>query len=103
MGHQPEPIVKAIGEELRFVRMSLMLTRPQAAKLVQPPLPANTYACYEQGVRPCPLTRLLEICQALGVDPVDVFERACRRVQRRTQCPHCGCECGKASGDAGTS
>jgi hypothetical protein len=39
-------------------------------------MPVNTYACYEQAIRPCPLPRLVDICRALDVKVGDLIESA---------------------------
>lgn len=86
-------IVRAVGEELRRVRMAAGWSRPELVKHMATRMPVNTYACYEQGIRQCPIPRLVEICQALGVDMPELLHRALQRlkpanVPRLTVTPH---------------
>ena len=76
-----QAIIQAIGDELRRARTSAGWTRPELVKRLKPRIPVNTYACYEQGIRPCPIPRLVQICQTLGVDAGDVLSLALQRLE----------------------
>jgi transcriptional regulator with XRE-family HTH domain len=79
-----EEITRAVGLELRRARERAGLSRPALVKLLtRTRVPVNTYACYEQGLRPCSIPRLAEVCDALGVAPSDVIDRALRRTVRQ--------------------
>lgn len=73
-----DKVSHAIGNALRDARNSLGLTRSALVALLKRTMPVTTLACYEQGVRPCPIPRLVEICQALNVSPAELLTRALR-------------------------
>lgn len=52
------------------------MSRPDLVAKLDPTMPVNTYACYEQGIRPWPLPRLVDACRALDVRVGDVIETA---------------------------
>ena len=76
-----QAIIQAVGDELRRARNSAGWTRPDLVKRLKPRIPVNTYACYEQGIRPCPIPRLVQICQALGVSAADLLSLALQRLE----------------------
>lgn len=76
-----QTIVRAIGEELRRARASAGWTRPQLVRCMTTRIPVNTYAGYERGIRQCSIPRLVEICQALGVDVAELIELALQRLE----------------------
>lgn len=61
------PVNRAIGSELRRVRDHLGFTRGQVVARMASDISVQTLANYEYGVRPCTISRLVEICQALEV------------------------------------
>lgn len=76
-----QAIIQAIGDELRRARNSAGWTRPDLVNRLKPRIPVNTYACYEQGIRPCPIPRLVQICQALGVSAASLLSLALQRLE----------------------
>ena len=76
-----QAIVRAVGEELRRARTSVGWSRPELVKRLKKRVPVNTYACYEQGIRPCSIPRLIEICQALGVSALELLGLAFQRLE----------------------
>lgn len=80
-GEIDQAVVRAIGEELRRARASVGWSRPELIKHMQTPIPVNTYACYEQGIRQCSIPRLVEICQTLGVSVLELLGLALQRLQ----------------------
>lgn len=79
MANSDESLIKAVGEELRAIRDERGMTRPQLIDRLERPMPVNTYACYEQGIRPVPVPQLARICRALEVPLPELMERALRR------------------------
>lgn len=75
-----DALLKAVGDELKRLREAHKWSRPDFVRRLPGNVPVNTYACYEQGVRPCPLVRLIEFCDALGVTVDYVIDRARRQV-----------------------
>lgn len=76
-----QAIVRAIGQELRRARASAGWTRPELVSRMRSQVPVNTYACYEQGIRQCSFPRLYEICQALGVNVLELLGLALQRLE----------------------
>lgn len=76
-----QAIVRAVGEELRRARTSAGWSRPELVKRMKKRVPVNTYACYEQGIRPCSIPRLVEICQVLGVSALELLGLAFQRLE----------------------
>lgn len=74
-------IVRAIGEALRHARDGAGWSRPELVRQLRTQMPVNTYACYEQGIRPVSIPRLVEICQALGVSAPQLLDRVIQRVK----------------------
>lgn len=72
-------ITESIGRELRRARDSMGLSRPDFVDRLGFDMPVNTYACYEQGVRPCSIPRLVVICRALNVAVPDLLGLALQR------------------------
>lgn len=81
-------VVTAVGEELRRARGAAGLRQGEAADKIG--IPRNTYSCYEQGIRPCSIPRLMQICQIFEADPGQLVNRASRRVYGTKTCPCCG-------------
>jgi hypothetical protein len=85
LGIDDDTIVKAVGAELTRVRRSLGWSRRILMSRLRDELgvdiPVNTYACYEQALRPCPIPRLVLFCRAMGVDPSEVLGLALQRAQ----------------------
>jgi transcriptional regulator with XRE-family HTH domain len=75
-----DALLKAVGDELKRLRKARKWSRPDFVRRLPGNVPVNTYACYEQGIRPCPLIRLIEICDALGVSVGYVIDRARRQL-----------------------
>jgi hypothetical protein len=71
---------RAIGAELRRVRDSHGWSRPEFLKKLPRKVPTNTYACWEQGIRQCPIPQLHEICVALEVKTSHVVGLALQRL-----------------------
>jgi transcriptional regulator with XRE-family HTH domain len=76
-----QEIVVAVGEELRRARGSAGWSRPELIKRMRTPVPVNTYACYEQGIRQCSIPRLVEICRTLDVSAPDLIGLALQRLE----------------------
>jgi transcriptional regulator with XRE-family HTH domain len=76
-----QAIVRAIGEELRRARGSAGWSRPELIKRMKTPVPVNTYACYEQGIRACSIPRLVEICQAMDISVSELVGLALQRLE----------------------
>jgi transcriptional regulator with XRE-family HTH domain len=74
-------IIRAVGEELRRARTGAGWSRPELIKRMKTPVPVNTYACYEQGIRGCSIPKLFEICDALGVNVGDLIGLAFQRLK----------------------
>lgn len=83
-GDRNQAINRAVGEELQAARNRLGWTRNQLVQCVQINMPVNTYACYEQGVRSCSITRLVELCDTLEIAAPDLLNRALQRIARIT-------------------
>lgn len=72
-----DAFVKAVGQELQRLRKANTgLSRRLFVKSLPGDIPENTYACYEQGIRVCPLPRLVVICSALDATVGDVVDNA---------------------------
>lgn len=84
-----QEITHAIGGELRRARQSIGWSRPELISHMKTRMPVNTYACYEQGIRPCSIPRLVEICQALETDAADLLGRALQTLGLRPASPRC--------------
>ncbi|GAB3441836.1 helix-turn-helix domain-containing protein [Actinophytocola sediminis] len=76
-----QAIVRAIGEELRRARGSAGWSRPELIKRMKTPVPVNTLAGYEQGIRACPTARLVEICLALDINVTELLGLALQRLE----------------------
>jgi hypothetical protein len=77
---------KAVGRELQYLRTTRTgLSRRLFVKTFPGNMPINTYACYEQGIRPCPLARLVVICHALGTTVGQVVENALTSLGKRPE------------------
>lgn len=74
-------IIRAIGAEMQAARYRLSLTRQAFVERLPIKIPVNTYACYEQGVRPVPIARLVLFCQGLGVSTPQLIHLALQRIQ----------------------
>lgn len=71
-----EAFLKAVGYELKLLREKRGWKRADFVARLPGGMPVNTYACYEQGVRPCPLPALVIFCHALGTTVGDVIDAA---------------------------
>lgn len=69
-------ITRAVGDELKRARRSRGLSRPELIRRLAEAMPVNTLACYEQGIRPCSIPRLVELCEAMDMDPCDLLGAA---------------------------
>lgn len=77
---------KAVGQELQRLRNTRTgLSRRLFVKTLPWDMPENTYACYEQGIRPCPLVRLVVICHVLGTTVGQLVENALTSLGIRPQ------------------
>lgn len=69
----------AIGEELRRTRDTLGWTRAQLAARLPFAVHVQTLAGYERGVIQCSASKLILLCQAMGVSAPDVLAWAMQR------------------------
>lgn len=60
-------INKAIGEKIRFARILKRLSREQVARRIG--IVQQTIEKYEKGAIPLTIDRLIQICEALNIDP----------------------------------
>ena len=65
---------RALGVEVQNARNVAGMSRPHVVAILG--IPVNTYACYEQGIRPWSFTRFVEVCAVLNVSPLEVFANA---------------------------
>lgn len=82
-------LARAIGMELNLARRQKGWTRPRLIQeLVEKldyAMPVNTYACYEQGIRPCPLARLVDFCHVLEIGAPQLIQLALQRIGRDSE------------------
>jgi transcriptional regulator with XRE-family HTH domain len=85
------PFVVCIGRELRSARELARLSRRQVTERIPGGISERTIIAYESGTRELQLTRLIELCRAIGVDPATTFTVALRRSQTPVddRCPTC--------------
>lgn len=72
-------INKAIGHELRLARVAAGFTRAHVADRMSPPLSVQAVVNYELGIRPLQVSRLVAICEILGVVSADLLALALQR------------------------
>lgn len=68
------------------------LTRPEFVSKMHTDTPVNTYACYENGIRPVSIARLVEICAVSGASASDVIDAVVQAVNGT-----CNCRCHAAA------
>jgi transcriptional regulator with XRE-family HTH domain len=73
-------INRAVGEELRAARGRRGLTRPQLAAASG--VGVSTIQRFENGERSPDMHQLFALCNALGVSPLEVMDRAVQFVKR---------------------
>lgn len=73
-------ITDTVADEMRRVREARGWSRPTLLQRLKRPMPVNTYATYEQGIRVPPMSRLVELCEALEVRPSDLISLALQRI-----------------------
>lgn len=71
---------RVLGDELRSLRKQRGWTRKELNRRLQSEISLQTLATYELGTRQCSVTRLVEICTALGVPAHAVLARVHERV-----------------------
>ena len=71
---------RAIGDELRRVRDDLGWTRGEVVGRMSSDISVQTLANYENGLRPCTVPRLVEICEALEVPTPALVALALQRI-----------------------
>lgn len=71
---------RALGLELRRLRLRRKWTRAQLVQRLPGELSAQALASYETGTRSCTVVRFVELCGALGASPHDLLERVHQRV-----------------------
>jgi transcriptional regulator with XRE-family HTH domain len=76
-----EAISRAIGEELRRARETHGWSRLQLVTLLPSGIGDRTLLSYEHGTRHLTALRLIEICQALGVDAPTLLNQALQRAR----------------------
>jgi transcriptional regulator with XRE-family HTH domain len=76
-----DPIIRAIGEELRRVRDQRGLTRGEVVARMSPGVSVQALANYEYGIRPVSVPRLVAICAALEVSAPDLLGLALQRAE----------------------
>lgn len=82
--------LRAVGAELAAARRRLGLHVKDLEATLDPPMAYRTILTYEHGTRQWPLDRFIQLCHALGIHPVELLDRALRRLDLATTCPHCG-------------
>ncbi|MGW5053383.1 helix-turn-helix domain-containing protein [Actinokineospora sp. NPDC004072] len=71
---------RALGRELRRLRLRRKWTRAQLVQRLPGELSAQALASYETGTRSCTVVRFVELCGALDASPHDLLERVHRRI-----------------------
>ncbi|GGS43507.1 MULTISPECIES: helix-turn-helix domain-containing protein [Actinokineospora] len=71
---------RALGRELRRLRLRRKWTRAQLVQRLPGELSAQALASYETGTRSCTVVRFVELCGALDASPHDLLERVHRRL-----------------------
>ncbi|GAA4296299.1 hypothetical protein GCM10023148_57180 [Actinokineospora soli] len=66
---------RALGLELRRLRLRRKWTRAQLVQRLPGELSAQALASYETGTRSCTVVRFVELCGALDASPHDLLER----------------------------
>lgn len=74
-------ISRALGEEIRRLRDGKGLTREKLIEKMGCDIHVQTLATYEQGLRQCTVVRLVQICMALEVGPLDVLGLALQHAE----------------------
>lgn len=76
-----EALNKAVGEELRRVREGTGLSRVHFSMRLPSRIGDRTLLAYEHGLRMMTLARLVELADALCVDPATIFRRGLQRAR----------------------
>jgi transcriptional regulator with XRE-family HTH domain len=71
-----ENFARVLGRELLAARHAAGMTRREMRAQLPTDLSMQTLATYEQGTRIMSVTRLIELCMALNVSPLEVMRRA---------------------------
>jgi transcriptional regulator with XRE-family HTH domain len=71
---------RALGRELRRLRLRRKWTRAQLVQRLPGGLSAQALASYETGTRSCTVVRFVELCGVLDTSPHDLLERVHQRV-----------------------
>jgi transcriptional regulator with XRE-family HTH domain len=71
---------RVLGDEIRRLRKQRGWTRKDLNDRLQSDISLQTLATYELGTRQCSVTRLVEICLALGELPHDLLARVHERM-----------------------
>jgi transcriptional regulator with XRE-family HTH domain len=71
---------RVLGEELRRLRERRDWTRRDLKERLHNDVSLQTIATYELGTRQCTVSRLVEICMALGEAPHELLSRVHRKV-----------------------
>ena len=79
LGHADSVITRAVGAEIKRARQSVGLSRAELAERLPSEIHTRTLAAYEQGVRQFTVSRLVELCQTLGVAAPTVLGLALQR------------------------
>lgn len=74
-------VSEAVGEELRCARKARGWSRSQLAERLPSRIGDRTLASYEHGTRHLTVVRMIEVCQALGVDSCSLQRRALQRAR----------------------
>ena len=74
-------ITRAIGEELRRVRETIGWSRNEFVARLPSGIGDRTLLAYEHGLRQLTVTRLVELCHALGVGAPSLLGLALQRAQ----------------------
>ncbi|TCO62496.1 helix-turn-helix domain-containing protein [Actinocrispum wychmicini] len=74
-------ITRALGDEIRRARDGQGLTRAELVERMPADISIQTLANYEYGIRQCTVSRLVEICQALGVSATSLLGLALQRAR----------------------
>ncbi len=74
-------IARAIGEELRHVRETIGWSRAQFVARLPSGIGDRTIMAYEHGLRQLTVSRLIELCRALGVGAPTLLGQALQKAQ----------------------